>query len=524
MNAKLHSLSLWALGVISLLSVVVDTILLALVAIISTINRININGIAFAASGLQLVSLIILAGMFWRRISSWSSVTHASQVSWLKRNADVFLSFIVAVIAGSITLASILWMRIILEDLPALILGQQPSRFLLGMVITFVISIVFQLATFAFILFTKESFQVNSELPDQLGPEVSMSRPGTSRSIHSNPFTRTSSPPLSPSLTSLRSSITLPTRSVSSKTRLVNSRPTSKSADTAPFDWDTSTVPTALREAVHTLSRNVQSTLPPIPGSRPASPAKALDGPFLPPSPHPPQSQPSSPDQGVFQHIFSPSLPVSTESLPLSLPKPPFHSSTPDRSRAGSLASRTPSNDSLRYQNAPKRAVSTTSLAGSVSHLRTVPSFDEENIHPLFRPSSSTPPPVISIRTNIHGATIEDAEEVVSPGGRRRAESRVGSPLARGAEWFPGDGTNESVLPNQSPVSPMSPATESIWRMDAPTVNAHPAMPGDERKEGKDGVSEKSDGENPIPDFVLAAGQRGSFLGFERRRKSDTGG
>ena len=49
-----------------------------------------------------------------------------------------------------------------------------------------------------------------------------------------------------------------------------------------PFDsWDTSSVSNSARDAVMQTAPSKGTTLEPIPGSRPASPARALDGPFL---------------------------------------------------------------------------------------------------------------------------------------------------------------------------------------------------------------------------------------------------
>ena len=100
---------------------------------------------------------------------------------------------------------------------------------------------------------------------------------------------------------------------------------------------------------------------------------------------------------------------------------------------------------------------SATSLAESVSHLRAKASFDEENIHPLFRATSPGPPPGASRGTVLWGATAGEAEEVVGQGSgqiKKRMESRIGSPLVRDLEWddeavaapAPKDGLRESLV------------------------------------------------------------------------------
>ena len=71
--------------------------------------------------------------------------------------------------------------------------------------------------------------------------------------------------------------------------------------------------------------------------------------------------------------------------------------------------------------------------------------------------------------------------------------------------------------------SPITPTTADEWKMMAPIVDIKDTAPKNEHVGDNEG-GEKKDEENPIPDFVLAAGQRGSFLGFERRRKSEAAG
>jgi hypothetical protein len=103
------------------------------------------------------------------------------------------------------------------------------------------------------------------------------------------------SPPASPSLQSFGDSLHHIVRPMSSRTKLINKKSftrdsqsvcsdTQSAVRTPPPDgfesWDTSSVGLQVREAVSQSNPSRGRVLEPIPGSRPASPANALNGPF----------------------------------------------------------------------------------------------------------------------------------------------------------------------------------------------------------------------------------------------------
>jgi hypothetical protein len=100
----------------------------------------------------------------------------------------------------------------------------------------------------------------------------------------------------SPSLKSWRGSLQQVVRPVTSRTKLLNRPPLTRDTQSLYSDansidtvsqsdgfeaWDTSSVSIPPKDAVPPFAPSRGTALEPIPGSRPASPARALDGPFL---------------------------------------------------------------------------------------------------------------------------------------------------------------------------------------------------------------------------------------------------
>ena len=530
-----------ALAIVCNLTTAVLEILLAVVLASKQDKVTVITCVALAFEGISLVVFLWLSGSeLLRRPGNDSRTGGRTHV----KHGHLLFSVALSAVAAAITIGAGIWMAIGVEHI-AQEMHQSPWGFIAALLATTILSTIFQLAFFVLLRRSKpvaETVEESRSMPEI----VQVVRPATSKStIVSNPFSshaEVSSPPMSPSSASLRSSITLPSRTGSSRTRLTVSRPSSKSAEVAQIDftWDTSSVPSSLRDAVYSHSKMGTTPLPPIPGSRPVSPAKALDGPFLPPSPHPPQSQPSSPLDAAFPRPSSPTAAQAVDVVPLAPPQAPFMMfSTPTRSRTGSLNSRSDSPDLLQMQMQLKRAASATSLAESVSHLKTQPSFDEENIHPLFRATSPTPPPSASRNTIVTAATVSEAEEIASIRPRRKTESRVGSPLAQSPSIdSPSLDSPEFFTPNSqrggfewplqaSPVSPIedesSPGEDRVVGTPTPG-QAAPASETQASSESRDSDEDPKESfdSTAIPNFILAAGSRGSMQNFEtRKRKSE---
>ncbi|KAL9136596.1 MAG: hypothetical protein Q9175_002188 [Cornicularia normoerica] len=258
------------------------------------------------------------------------------------------------------------------------------------------------------------------------------SRSATATTLQSNPFHEQLSSSL-PSLiasdgtSSLRSSFSTTQRPSSSRRGLLirqhsNTRhsqrssldgPTARPSQDEGFDWDTSGVSPQIRETVLQSKPMMKgSGLPPIPGSRSPSPAKALEGPFFQsspslsppgsPLPQPSVSRPSSPS--------SPSeLPNFTTMFPPSSNPPPTSPLQRNFSRPGS-------------RSGP------ISRSGTISHSRPGSrsrALSEDHIHPLFRTCSPVPSPGASPGTIVTAAP--EAGQLIDGSMLKRMRSGSGS-------------------------------------------------------------------------------------------------
>ena len=259
------------------------------------------------------------------------------------------------------------------------------------------------------------------------------SRSVTETTIESNPFHQQLSSSL-PSLiasdgtSSLRSSFSTTQRPSSSRRGLLTRQPSYKrqsqrSSFDGPmerpsqdesFDWDTSGVSSQIRETVFQSKPMMKgSGLPPIPGSRSPSPAKALEGPFFQSSPS--LTPPASP------------LPQPTVSRPNSPPSSP--SELPNFTTMFPPSSHPPPTSPLqRNFSRPGSRSGPISRSGTISHSRPesrprAPS--EDHIHPLFRTCSPGPSPGASPGTVVTAAP--EAGLLIDESILKRMRSRSGS-------------------------------------------------------------------------------------------------
>ena len=252
----------------------------------------------------------------------------------------------------------------------------------------------------------------------------------TATIIHSNPFHEQSSsslPSLIPSdgTSSLRSSFSTIQRPTSSRRGLLIRQQSytrrssldgtlGRPSQDEGFDsWDVSGVSSHIRETV-LQSKPVAkgSGLPPIPGSRSQSPAKALEGPFFQSSPS--LSPPASP------------LPQPSVSRPNSPPSNP--SELPNFTATFPPSSNQPPTSPIQQFPRPKSRSGLISRSVTVSHSRPdsrsrAPS--EEHIHPLFRTCSPVPSPGASPGTILTAAP--EAGQLIDERMLKRMRSRSGS-------------------------------------------------------------------------------------------------
>ena len=310
------------------------------------------------------------------------------------------------------------------------------------------------------------------------------SRSPTATTIRSNPFHEQLSSSLpslvaSDSTSSLRSSFSTIQRPSSSRRGLLirqhsytrHSRrsssdgPSGRPSQDEGFDsYDTSSVSSHIRETVlQSKAMTKGSGLPPIPGSRSPSPAKALEGPFFQSSPS--LSPPASP-------LPQPSVsrPNSPPSSPSELPN--FTTMFPPSSNPP------PTSPSQRNFSRPGSRSGPTSRSATISHSRPdsrsrVPS--EDHIHPLFRTCSPVPSPGASPGTVVTAAP--EAGQLIDGRMLKRMRSRSGSlplspsPLVRSesspdirtVKEPPSTGQSAPALPCMAGVEP-SPSHHRVKR------------------------------------------------------------
>ena len=191
--------------------------------------------------------------------------------------------------------------------------------------------------------------------------------------------------------------------------------PSERPSQDEGFDsWDTSGVSSHIRETVlQSKSTTKGPGLPPIPGSRSPSPAKALEGPFFqsspslsPPAsplPQPSVSRPNSP------HSSPSDLPNFTTMFPPSSNPPPTSPLQRGCSRLGSRSGPVPHSVTISHSRPDSRS--------------RAPS--EDHIHPLFRTCSPVPSPGASPGTILTAAP--EAGQLIDESMLKRMRSRSGS-------------------------------------------------------------------------------------------------
>lgn len=192
----------------------------------------------------------------------------------------------------------------------------------------------------------------------------------------------------SPSRTKLLGARSSISRS-SSASAMSDSRSIATISPDAFDNWDVSHIDQQIKETLHLAVPTKGTALEPIPGSRPVSPARALEGPFS-------VSQQQLQSQERLQD-----RPLTGFSVFSQIPRPPT-------------------------------AFSTTSGRSATPTIRpTSPTISESHIHPLFRTDSPIPPPsatpgTVVIASPYSGHVIKAASRASS---RTRLTDRAASPV-----------------------------------------------------------------------------------------------
>lgn len=380
-----------ALAFISQIIVSAVAIHLASTALILT----QMHGVAVAASVLDVCVLpLLLAPIGTRRLS-------------LGRRSLTALYATCSIIALVAALLSVYLFGWTLQHTAG-----RSSRGLAAAGVAFwVLAVIAETGLFAYLLWPQRSQD------DAQAGEVTVERPSPVRSIKRSlsvhlatltptppKFNRSKTEPYSPAdsgyapspTSSIRNSMSQALRPMGSKTRLLrrisgadspslyssrrHSLETIRQPDDGFETWDTSAVEEGYIDSP--TIRKAKMRLDPIPGSRPVSPAKPLDGPFR---------EQSLEDQ-------------SPEDIPL--PESPLQ----------------------KHAFASLSSESLSSLRGFQPMALRRPSTGQSHIHPLFRPESPMPPPLASPSTVItaspYAGQIVSQEQAMGP---RRLHSAQGS-------------------------------------------------------------------------------------------------
>ena len=406
----------------------------------------------FIAFTLNIVCLAYLAFFIYvsirkinNRAASWSSTFRWRMLA---------IGAVLGIVALVLTIILLLWLATVRDDLPHRIALQSRRTMYIMWFAIWGLSIFAQAAIFAFIGKWTTSMQRTSSVgrPDlDFGirvPPMNEVRPTTNatRESYNSQAPTLASPPRTPRTptSSIRHSSSTRVGPGSSRVKLIQKGSARSSIDfpageaqsiDSAFDrWDTSSVPQEIRAGIHSSPPVTRSGLATIPGSRPESPADALDGPFLPESPHAISSDAPTavdPNQSSPPRAFTSSPP----------------SSPPNFSRPTS-----------RDHHKPMPTLLDSSM--------------EELIHPLFRPNSPRPPPIAIAGTMVTAAP--NAGESITPRALLRMRSHPGPNV-----WKPMPSPSIASSAGSPPSSPaVSQGPGSPGPSIADEENLPPILPG----------------------------------------------
>jgi hypothetical protein len=351
--------------------------------------------VAFAVDLLVIATLIFLATYYVAKLKP-DPIELPTRLCW----RFIAMGIVVTIVSILLSLITLISLTRALKHLPRQIVNQPVDTMAIAWFALWGVSVLLRIAFFSFIVvWTKSVLQTQGADQENLDldfgitlPAMVEARPdtqGTMRSFQSQENTLASppkTPPASRPKSSLRSSSSTKVGPGSSRTKLIqDSAKSSFDFPAFPVDdgfdrWDTSSVHQEVRAALQSSPSLTRSGLETIPGSRPESPANALDGPFLP-------SSPSAANSDATTAVGW--MPGSSRKASFSSPP----SSPPNFSRPTS---------------------SQRNKAG-------VHSTMEELVHPLFRTNSPSPAPVAAPGTMITASPM--AGQSISP----RAVSRMRS-------------------------------------------------------------------------------------------------
>ncbi|KEF59559.1 uncharacterized protein A1O9_04404 [Exophiala aquamarina CBS 119918] len=442
--------------------------------------------VAFAISLLNLASIVCFCTLYAKRLSNHSLGLKAR--TWGLYSAGVAVCFVSIAVSG----VTVVWLTLKRAELHNDVLGVAPVALIATWFGLWGASGIMQILLFYFLgMWTRVVLksQRASRLDMDFGIRASMhdiSRTNTHRTHRSfaSQDVTLNSPPRTPvsrgESSTRRSSSTRVGPAGSSRTKLM--RPSAKSSleimpfpageaasiDSAFDGWDTSSVHYEMRSAIHSSPPVTRGGLATIPGSRPESPANALDGPYLPSSPVQ-SSSPHAATSDTPTALGWSSSPRQPKSSPPSSPPPNFSRPT---------SSHNSSKPPPKFQKFD-------------------PSMDDL-IHPLFRPNSPHPPPIATSGTMVTASPM--ADQLITPKTLARLRSNSAN------DSFP-------CVP-QPDLERTGTMTTEESVPDSPTLGSDML--------GSPGPSIVDDLELPpiLPGFVLSAGSRSSLVEYGKRKST----
>jgi len=513
------------LGAASTILTLAAAILLFIFGAIVNSQHRPLSTLASVAATFQLLSLSLPTYLTWRTSAKVSNITSRAIGSTKRASNKIgtIVGVALSILAGAASAGLFVWAKVLLTTASGLLLSQSMSALLICSFVLWLLSVVIESA-FYVALFTRRSHaSPDGPEPIALAQDIvettEASRPGTAGTLQeSSPTSPQVSVKDSSLRSSLRSSLTIAVRPVTSKTKLISRQPsypasigtTRASTDSAFDSWDTSAISPQLRETVLRSSPVMpRNPLSPIPGSRSPSPATALEGPFFFPSSSPTadrpsstRSQPSSPPPTANNFNSSHSFFTNSRSQPASPnSNNGFNINSLSSYSRPSVSRGRSSTDSLPYAVRTRSA----SANGPPS-----PFTNEDHIHPLFRSNSPTPPPSATPGTVVTAAPGSFAGLLIHERMIRRMRSGSApnspSPLTAGTGYFfPDDGLGIKTGIG----SPKSRGLQDPDRHEYEEVM--------ENEKGKEADQEERKMTPPIPDFILATG-KADLAGYERRK------
>jgi len=481
-----------AIGGLTVLIIIASTVLNVVFAS-NVADNLIISGlrvtlyVAFGLNLLSLVSLCFFSTIYVRNLAGHSIGQKKS--TW----AQYVMGVSIAAIALAVSGGSLVWLVVRRLDLPRAMLRQSPIVLVAVWFTLWGVSLILQAALFAYLgswtwnaLRTRSAGRLDLDFGIRV-PSMAEARPTTreSRRSFQSQDPTLHSPPRTPISRRRRSSHARRSSSTrvgpgsgpnsASRTKLVGKGSARSSFEIPPFpaseafsidsafdQYDTSSVH---RAALHSSPPVARPGLETIPGSRPDSLADALDGPFLPDSPHA-----TTTDTATVLGYNSSSSPRAPNSSPPSSP--------PNFSRPTSSGyNKTPP----RNYDAPPPPPPN---FGAPLH---------ELIHPLFRPNSPHPAPIAISGTMVTASPLSD--QVITP--RMLARLRSNSNLQGHWRAIPSVSEKPSTVGSRA---------------------GSPGMGSDGTGSPGPSIVEEEDLPPILPGFVLSAGQRSSFLGFAKRK------